>query len=70
MPDDPSNLVQVLPQMSVEGIPVARIKGFRYPAPGSQERPLVPCRYDGEIYNSIGFSRDTTKLPDVVSRTI
>ena len=43
-PEDPSNLVQILPQKSVKGCGVERIQGFRFPAPGSVHTASIPLR--------------------------
>ena len=42
----------------------SRIKGFRYPSPGSQPAPKIPIRSEDEIYNTNHYSRDPRNLPD------
>lgn len=62
-PDDKYNLLQVLPARHKEP-GVDRIKGFRYPSPGSQPAPKVPIRSEDEVYNTNHYSKDPRNLPD------
>ena len=65
-PNDPNELMQVTPRFFVPGTGVERIKGFRYPAPGSQELPSVPVRDSDSLYHSSQFYKNPAyKRPDV-----
>lgn len=47
--------------------PVERIKGFRYPAPGSRHGTRVPIRYsEDDLYDAKYYSRDPKNLPNQV----
>ena len=61
-PEDPINLWQATPQMQT-GSKVERIKGYRYPAPGSVHRAAVPVR-DSEdtVYDIKNYSRNPDNL--------
>lgn len=68
--EDPLNFSQMPPQMkqgaNVER--VNRIKGFRYPAPGSRTGAKIPRRRDeDELYDTNHFKRDPDNLPINVS---
>jgi len=65
-PEDPNNLIQITAQMKVKThVPVERIKGFRFPAPGSQPQPSVPTREsEDEVYDIRHFSKDPANLPN------
>ena len=57
--EDPNNLHQILPPR-VANTSVERIKGNRYPSPGSRGFDVkVPTRHsEDEIYNTNYFPRD------------
>ena len=42
----------------------SRIKGFRYPSPGSRPAAKVPSRTEDELYNTNHYSKDPRNLPD------
>jgi hypothetical protein len=69
-PDDVYNLYQVPPQRSIQGVNgVERIKGYRYPAPGSQPFPKVPTREtEDEIYDTNFYARDPRNIQRKVNR--
>ena len=47
-----------------QGVDVERIKGFRYPAPGSQPQPRIPTvASEDRIYDVQFYSRDSRNLP-------
>lgn len=51
----------------VEGTGVPRIKGFRYPAPGSQPPAFVPTvKSTDDFYNNLFYTRDSRNLPNKV----
>lgn len=61
-PEDPNRLHQVLPQMEVN-TPVDRIKGFRFPAPGSRHEARVPIREsEDHVYSTNYFVRDPANI--------
>lgn len=62
-PDDPADLLQVLPARHKQP-GVERIKGFRYPSPGSQPQAKVPIRTEDELYNTSIYHKDPRNLPD------
>jgi hypothetical protein len=65
-PEDPNQLIQVLPQREVYSS-VERIKGFRYPAPGSRMDAKIPVRESEDaIYDTNYYSRDPRNLPNDV----
>lgn len=68
-PEDPNSLIQVLPQRE-QNVAVERIKGYRYPAPGSRTGARVPVRDSEEdVYDIKHYSRDPRNLkPDVSSK--
>ena len=67
-PDDPNNLHQTVPQRHIEGLNVERIKGYRYPAPGSRTGARVPVRDSSDmLYDTNYAPRDPRNLPDTVS---
>jgi hypothetical protein len=54
--------------MHVDGLGVDRIKGYRYPAPGSQVKPRVPVREsEDELYDVTHFAKDSRNVPFAVS---
>eukprot|EP00596_Hydrurales_sp_CCMP1899_P007680 CAMPEP_0119037696 /NCGR_PEP_ID=MMETSP1177-20130426/6192_1 /TAXON_ID=2985 /ORGANISM="Ochromonas sp, Strain CCMP1899" /LENGTH=198 /DNA_ID=CAMNT_0006999313 /DNA_START=108 /DNA_END=701 /DNA_ORIENTATION=- len=62
-PDDPNNLHQVLPQRHTLGLNVDRIKGYRYPAPGSRHGALIPIRESSdELYATTQMISDNRNL--------
>lgn len=63
-PNDPHNLHQVLPP-NVNPTSVERIKGFRYPSPGSRGRDAsIPTREAHEsIYDTSYYIKDPRNLP-------
>jgi hypothetical protein len=63
-PDDPFNLYQVPAQRSIEGATeVERIKGIRYPSPGSQPPPSVPLRDNSDdIYDINYYAKDPRNI--------
>jgi len=69
-PEDPGGLLQVLPQREANVSGVERIKGYRYPAPGSRTGARVPVRDSAEeVYDIKHYSRDPRNLkPDVSSK--
>lgn len=56
---------QVLPQMETHTT-VDRIKGFRYPAPGSRTGAKIPRRSEEELYDTNFFKSDPRNLPSEV----
>jgi hypothetical protein len=65
-PEDVNNLHQVLPQR-VTNVPVERIKGYRYPAPGSRVGARIPIRdHDDELYETTYYTRNSANLPKEV----
>lgn len=69
-PDDPNNLFQMLPPRQVP-VDVERIKGYRYPAPGSRGGARVPLRVTSDrVYDIKQFTRDPRNLPKDVSYQI
>ncbi len=61
-PEDPNDLIQVLPQMDVRSS-VTRIKGFRYPAPGSRSDARVPIREsEDHVFSTNYYIRDPANL--------
>ena len=61
--EDPNNLHQVLPQKVVT-VPVDRIKGYRFPAPGSRTGAKIPARdSEDDIYDTGFFKKDPRLLP-------
>lgn len=64
-PDDHAKLAQQLPQMK-QNLNVERIKGYRYPSPGSQVGARVPLRdHSDNIYDIQEYTRDPRNLkPD------
>jgi hypothetical protein len=67
-PEDPNNLHQVLPQRHTAGLNVDRIKGYRYPAPGSRHGAKVPIRdHEDQNFNPAFFTRNSANLPKKVS---
>ena len=65
-PDDPNNLLQVPPQFHVTGSGVERIKGYRFPAPGSQPLATVPTRKESDLYQNLNYTVDPRNLPSKV----
>ena len=66
-PDDPNNLHQTPPQRHIEGLDVERIKGYRYPAPGSRLGAKVPMRdHSDELFDTGFASHDNRNLPNTV----
>jgi hypothetical protein len=62
-PEDPNGLHQVLPPTFAPSS-VERIKGNRYPSPGSRLGASVPTRdNEDEIYNTSQLLRDARNLP-------
>mmetsp|Transcript_16230 Transcript_16230/g.14668 ORF Transcript_16230/g.14668 Transcript_16230/m.14668 type:complete len:195 (+) Transcript_16230:31-615(+) len=62
-PDDGNHLWQQPPQFKVDNGGVERIKGYRYPAPGSQEEPRIPVRYSSDDSFDISlFKKNATSL--------
>jgi hypothetical protein len=62
-PEDPNGLHQVLPPTYAPSS-VERIKGNRYPSPGSRLGASVPTRdNEDEIYNTSQLLRDARNLP-------
>jgi hypothetical protein len=54
--------------MHVEGLNVDRIKGYRYPAPGSRHGAKVPMRdHSDQLYDTTYAPHDPRNLPDTVS---
>jgi hypothetical protein len=68
-PNDPYNLVQMPPQHSVANVfGISRIKGFRFPAPGSQPAPRIPLREsEDSVYDTNHYVRDWRNLTTGVS---
>ena len=67
-PNDPNNLLQVTPQFHVQAPEVPRIKGQRFPAPGSQPLASIPSRPDSDLlYNNSNYPRDPRNLPNKVN---
>jgi len=63
-PEDPNNLVQVLPQRVVT-VNVPSIKGYRYPAPGSSIGAKIPIRTNEDhLFDTDHYSRDYRNLPN------
>jgi len=64
--EDPNGLIQVLPQREANVSGVERIKGYRYPAPGSRTGARVPIRESEEdVYDIKHYSRDPRNVkPD------
>jgi hypothetical protein len=61
--EDPSNLHQILPPR-ITNTSVERIKGFRYPAPGSRVGARIPTRdSDDDLYETSYLSRNPNNLP-------
>lgn len=63
-PEDNTNLIQALPRFQ-QNTTVPRIKGYRYPAPGSQDvaEVAVPLRVNADqVYDSKLFPRDPRNL--------
>jgi hypothetical protein len=63
-PEDPQNLIQVLPRFQ-QNVDVARIKGYRYPAPGSQDAAAaaVPVReHPDQTYDNKLYARDSRNM--------
>lgn len=66
-PEDPNNLHQVLPP-KVVNTTVERIKGNRWPSPGSRLGASVPTREsEDEIYNTNFYPKDSRNLKKDVS---
>ena len=66
-PNDPFNLWQQPPQRVTPGN-VERIKGYRYPAPGSRPGAAVPTRFsEDEVYDIKHYARDPRNLIKDVS---
>ena len=66
-PDDPNNLHQTPPQRHIEGLDVERIKGYRYPAPGSRHGARVPTRESSdELFDTTFATHDPRNLPNTV----
>ena len=62
-PNDPLNLWQQVPQMHKQ-TNIDRIKGYRYPAPGSREGASVPIREsEDDIYDTKQYTRDPRNVP-------
>ena len=63
--DDPNNLWQVAPRFNTKtSTPVERIKGYRYPAPGSQPQPSIPVRENADkVYDTKYYDHDPRNLP-------
>lgn len=55
-------MIQVLPPRDTR-TSVERIKGFRYPAPGSRFDARMPLRTEDELYNINFYARDPRNLP-------
>lgn len=66
-PDDPLQLSQVAPQFKVDNSGVDRIKGHRYPAPGSQEQPTIPTRTKDQLFDVTFHTRDSRRITKNVS---
>jgi hypothetical protein len=64
-PHDPNKLWQILPQKGVYNEGIERIKGFRYPSPGSAQMiTRVPVREtEDETYNIQHYTRDMRNWP-------
>lgn len=61
-PEDPNGLIQVLPPTLVNTT-VERIKGNRYPSPGSRSSASIPLLENSDdIYNTNYISRDPKNL--------
>jgi len=61
-PDDPHGLVGVPENARTTTVGVDRIKGYRYPAPGSQPPVEIPTRGIGaDPYEITYYSRDTKR---------
>jgi len=63
-PEDHTNLISALPRFQ-QNVAVPRIKGYRYPAPGSQDvaDAAVPLRvHEDQVYDSKLYSRDPRNL--------
>ena len=60
-PEDPHNLSQVLPPRA-NPTSVERIKGFRFPSPGSRTGARIPTRDSDELYDTGYFKRDPRNL--------
>lgn len=66
-PEDPNNLHQVLPP-KVVNTTVERIKGNRWPSPGSRLGASVPTREsEDEIYNTNYYPKDPRNMKTDVS---
>lgn len=60
--EDPNFLMQIMPAKWQHNT-VERIKGFRYPSPGSQPNASVPVREsEDDIYNTNFYPRDPRNL--------
>lgn len=66
-PEDPINLWQATPRFET-GSTVERIKGYRYPAPGSAHLSRVPVR-DSEdgVYDIANYPRNPNNIELSVS---
>lgn len=54
--------------MHVEGLNVPRIKGYRFPAPGSRHGAKVPARESSDrLYDTTFAGMDSRNLPSTVS---
>ena len=61
-PEDPINLWQQTPRFET-GSTVERIKGYRYPAPGSIHRSRVPVRdSEDEVYDIKSYPRNPNNI--------
>ena len=65
-PEDPRYLQQVTPQFKT-GSTVERIKGFRYPSPGSRPQPVIPLRENEDrLYNNSFYTHDSNNIASKV----
>ncbi len=67
-PSDPNNLLQITPQFHAQAPEVARIKGHRFPAPGSQPLASIPIRENSDLlYNNALYPRDPRNISNEVT---
>ena len=61
-PEDPTNLWQMPPRFET-GSTVERIKGYRYPAPGSQHASVPVRDSEDTVYDIKNFTRHPSHMP-------